>query len=130
MLIVDANIILRLILNDNEDMVNQARTRLLTDTFYIKREVIAEVVYVLSGVYNTGREDVRKAILELIDTERIIVESEDVVRYAIDAFKMHKLDLVDCLLYAYNQVDGEGVFTFDKKLKKLLQNIHNIKTNS
>jgi len=121
MLIVDANIVLRMILNDNEDMVNQTRTRLLTDTFYIKREVIAEVVYVLSGVYNTGREDVGKAILELIDTERIFVESEDIVRYAIDTFKMHKLDLVDCLLYTYNQVDGEEVYTFDKKLKKLLR---------
>jgi predicted nucleic-acid-binding protein len=120
MLIVDANIVLRLILNDNEDMVNQARTRLLTDTFYIKREVIAEVVYVLSGVYNTGREDLGNAIFELIDTERIFVESEDAVRHAIDTFKAHKMDFVDCLLYSYNQVDGEDVFTFDKKLEKLL----------
>jgi len=130
MLIVDANIVLRLILNDNEDMVNQAHTRLLTDTFYVKREVIAEVVYVLSGVYNTGREDVGKAIFELIDTERIFVESEDSVRYAIDAFKVHKMDFVDCLLYAYNQVDGEEVFTFDKKLNKLLHNANNSKTDS
>ncbi|MCL2344138.1 MAG: PIN domain nuclease, partial [Firmicutes bacterium] len=77
MLIIDANVVLRLILNDNEKMVKEARTQLLSDTFFLKREVIAEVVYVLSGVYKTKRDDVGKAILEVLEAEGVLVESED-----------------------------------------------------
>ena len=120
MLIIDANVVLRLILNDNEKMVKEARTQLLSDTFFLKREVIAEVVYVLSGVYKTKRDDVGKAILEVLEAEGVLVESEDTVRYAIDTFQTQALDFVDCLLYAYHSVEGEKIFTFDQKLQKLL----------
>ena len=34
------------------------------------------------------------------------------------------------IVYAYNQVDGEEIFTFDKKLNKLLLNAHNTKTDT
>jgi predicted nucleic-acid-binding protein len=121
MLVVDANVVLRLILNDNEEMVEEARTRLLSDTFLIKCEVVAEVVYVLSGVYKTGREDVGKAIFELLETENIFVESEDTVRSAINTYQTHNLDFVDCMFHAYHIVEGEKIYTFDKKLKKLLE---------
>ena len=120
MLIVDANVILRLILNDNDEMTGKARVQLLSNEFYIKREVIAEVVYVLSGVYKADRRDVGAAILELLETEGIFVESENTVRYAVNAYQTHALDFVDCLLYAYQNVEREKVFTFDKKLRKLL----------
>jgi predicted nucleic-acid-binding protein len=120
MLIVDANVVLRLILNDNKEMVEKSRSLLETQSFLIKREVLAEVVYVLAGVYNTTREDVEKVILELLETEEILVESENIVRYAITTYKSRSLDFVDCLLHAYQDVDGEIVFTFDKKLNKLL----------
>jgi len=120
MLIVDANIILRLILNDNEKMVNDARTQLLSNTFYIKREVIAEIVYVLAGIYKTERLDVGKALLELLDTEGIIVESDETVRYAINTYQIQTLDFVDCLLNAYHKVEDENIYTFDQKLLKLL----------
>ena len=87
----------------------------------VKREVIAEVVYVLAGVYKTTREDIEKALFELMDTERIFIESEDIVRYAITTYKTHSLDFVDCLLHAYQNIDGDTIFTFDKKLNKLLE---------
>jgi len=120
MLIVDANIILRLILNDNIEMVKDARMQLQTETFLIKREVLAEVIYVLAGVYQTTKEDIEKAIFKLLDTEHIYVESEEVVRYAISTYKNHTVDFVDCLLHAYQDVDGEVIYSFDKKLNKLL----------
>jgi len=121
MLIVDANVILRLVLNDNEEMVRKARTKLLADTFYIKREVIAEIVYVLAGVYKTQRMDAAKAIFEVMETDGIFAESEDTVRYALNTYQTHTLDFVDCMLHAYQNVEGEAVFTFDQKLQKLLR---------
>jgi predicted nucleic-acid-binding protein len=120
MLIIDANIVLRLILNDHEEMVGKVLAKLLTDTFFIKREVLAEVVYVLTGVYKTDRMNVGKAIFRVLETEGIFVESEETVRYAISTYQTHSLDFVDCMLHAYKSVGGEEVFTFDNKLQKLL----------
>jgi len=127
MLIIDANVVLRLILSDDMEMVEKARLLLETDSFFIKREVLAEVVYVLNGVYKTPREDVEKVIFELLETENIHVESENIIRYAISTYKSHSLDFVDCLLHAYQDVDGETVFTFDKKLNKLLGSTSTVK---
>jgi len=42
------------------------------------------------------------------------------VVYAIDLFASTSLDFVDCLLAAYHSLNGEIVFTFDKKLNKHL----------
>ena len=120
MIIIDANAILRYILNDNADMATKVRELLVNNKVTVRFEVIAEVVYVLTGVYKATREDVEKAIIELLDTERIYVESEDIVRYAITTYKTHSLDFVDCLLYAYQNIDGEVIYSFDKKLNKLL----------
>ena len=120
MLTVDANVILRLILNDNDEMVEKARTQLLSDTFFIKREVIAEVIYVLSGVYKTERKDVARTILEIMETDGIFIESENIVRYAMNVYQTHTLDFLDCMLHAYQSVENEEAFTFDQKLQRLL----------
>ena len=120
MLTVDANVILRLILNDNAEMVKAARLALSKDFFFIKHEVLAEVVYVLAKMYNVSRDDISKAITGILKNRRIRVESKKTVRYAISAYQSHSLDFVDCMLYAYQIVREEEIFTFDKKLQKLL----------
>ena len=83
-------------------------------------EVIAEVVYVLKGVYALERDRIAgtlKAFLELVDCRQ-----KDVLRAALDAYGEHNLDFVDCVLYAYHKVEGAKIATFDKKLLKLMNN--------
>ena len=45
----------------------------------------------------------------------------DKVSYAADVYADTTLDFVDCLLIAYYVLDGEDVFTFDKKLANHLK---------
>ncbi len=47
MVILDANLILRIILNDHPEMSNHAVSIIETGNAYVTIEVIAEVVYVL-----------------------------------------------------------------------------------
>ena len=46
MVIFDTNMILRYLLNDNEEMKNTAKRYLIDDKVYVTIEVIAEVIYV------------------------------------------------------------------------------------
>lgn len=53
--IVDANIILRYLLQDAVQFLDQARDKIENHNIFIPNEVIAEVVYVLEKVYKVER---------------------------------------------------------------------------
>lgn len=52
MKIADANVILRYLLNDNEELSDKAVKIIEDNEVLLPNEVIAEVVYVLDKVYN------------------------------------------------------------------------------
>lgn len=93
-------------------------TEVIISGAYTKAEVIAEVVYVLKNVYSTPKDKIKSIIHGL--SEIILIENANCVLYAIDLFADVSLDFVDCLLVAYHSLNGENVFTFDKKLNKHL----------
>lgn len=117
MRLIDANVILRFVLNDNAEMAQRA-AEVIASGAYTKPEVIAEVVYVLKNVYSTPKDEIKSIIHGLSDI--IQIENTSCVVYAIDIFASTSLDFVDCLLVAYHLLNGELVFTFDKKLNKHL----------
>lgn len=118
MKLIDANVILRYLLNDNQEMALQAKA-VVASGAYAKPEIIAEVVYVLKGVYQVTRVDIRVFIRELLNSVRCA--ESDAVTYAVDVYADTSLDFVDCLLIAYHVVGKEDVFTFDKKLANRLK---------
>lgn len=87
---------------------------------YTKPEVIAEVVYVLKGVYQINRANICTYIKALL--QAVYCEEEPAVSYALDLYVNSALDFVDCLLIAYHKVNKELVFIFDKKMNKYLNN--------
>ena len=117
MQLIETNVILRFVLNDNAEMAKRAAEVIESGT-YTKPEIIAEVVYVLKSVYSTPKDKIKSIIHGLSDIVRI--DNSDCVIHAIDLFSSTSLDFVDCLLVAYHSLNGETVFTFDKKLNKHL----------
>lgn len=117
MQLIDTNVILRCILNDVPEMSQRAAT-IIENGAYTKPEIIAEVVYVLRSVYSTPKEKIKSILHDV--SEIVQIESSESVLYAIDLFADTSLDFVDCLLVAYHVLNGENVFTFDKKLSKYL----------
>ena len=69
--IVDANVILRYLLNDIKDLAEKAAQLLESEEVYIPNEITAEVVYVLEKVYKVEREDIASAITELLGYSNI-----------------------------------------------------------
>ena len=119
MVMLDANMILRYLLNDNQRMADTAEEYLNSGDVSVTIEVIAEVVYVLKGVYSMEQTIIAETVgrfLELVDCPEM-----DVLRFALDAYGAINLDFVDCVLYGYHTRKGTVIATFDKKLLKLVE---------
>lgn len=116
--LIDANIILRFILNDNESLSQKARKIVLEKDCRVSYEVIAEVVYVLSGVYEIGRTGISNAISTFLPN--VTVSNEKVIQTALAYFAETKLDFVDCILAAQSIIAKNEILSFDKKLNNFI----------
>ena len=121
MIRIDTNYIVRYLVNDNIEMADIAEEILTTKDVFIANEILAEVVYVLFGVYKISRVDISNQLLELINFDNIFVSNHEVVKKSFEIFKNRNLDFVDCLLCAYS--NNDEIITFDKKLNKCISSI-------
>lgn len=112
MKIIDANVILRYILNDIPEMSLSAKEIITKSEVFVPTEVFAEVVYVLLGVYSISRTMICDILCEFID--EVKTTDPTVLKEGLQTFSKTALDFVDCLLYAYHTVFGYDVVTFDK----------------
>lgn len=116
--LIDANVILRYILNDNEDMCDKAKEIILNGAFTTP-EVIAEVVYVLKGVYHVDRTEIAICITTFLN--EIDIQNKNVIKRALSIYSLKNLDFVDCILIARHQILKDDIFSFDKKLNNNLE---------
>ncbi len=116
MKIVDANLVLRYLLNDIEKQAKEAFSILNSGSVTLLNEVIAEIVYVLEKVYRVDRDKICSELKELISSENILINNADVMEYALDVFSTSRLDFIDALLCSYAKVTNATIYTFDKKL--------------
>ena len=121
MKIVDANIVLRYLLNDTDDLSEKASELLENNEVFIPNEVIAEIVYVLEKVYKLENKEISSALLNLFEYSNLKVSDLDMLNEALKIYAERKLDFVDTLLYAYHKIRKHEIFTFDKKLNNLLK---------
>lgn len=117
MQLIDANVIIRCILNDCPEMTSKA-IEVIDGGAYTKPEIISEVVYVLQKVYSIQRSQIRSLVNEILNA--VSCTKEKCVRMATDIYASISLDFVDCLLIAYHRINNENIFSFDKKLNKHL----------
>ena len=119
MIYADANIFLRFILNDNEEMADYAENLLNNEEVFLLHEVISEMVYVLKSVYRTERADISEKLSELLKYTK--TTDKRVMLLALRTYAETKLDFVDCILYAYNKSKNAEIATFDKKLQNKMK---------
>jgi len=120
MIRIDTNYIIRYLVNDNIEMADIAENIILNKHIFISNEILAEVVYVLSGVYDISKNDITNQLLSLIEFDNISVSNYKVIKKAFTIFRNKNLDFVDCLLCSYSSQDE--IITFDRKLNKCISN--------
>ena len=118
MTLIDANVILRFLIGDNEEMLAVAKQAVESGEAYTLPSILAEVVYVLHGHYEVERTVVRDSLVHLLD--QVSVEHPEVIVSALNYYADRGIDFVDGMLIARARLLGERVLSFDKKLNRLI----------
>lgn len=116
--LVDANVILRYLIGDGGELAERARGIIESDEAYAYPEVLVEVVYVLSGVYEVPRRDICMAFRKLM--QFMSFYDLDMLICAFNYYELTTMDFVDCLLVARKLVLKEHVASFDKQVNHYL----------
>ena len=116
--LIDANVILRYLLSDHPEYSERAR-KVIAEGAYTLPEVIAEVVYVLKGVYKVGRGEISNTLIDFMD--EVAIDNQEVITLALSLYSDTTLGVVDCILLACHRITGVEVISFDKKLNRNLE---------
>ncbi len=118
---VDTNVLVRLLLDDDEEQGRAARALQRSHApLFVPHVVLAETAWVLVSVYGFSREKLRALIEMLVDTEGLVLQEPEVVQAALAAFGSSRADFSDCLILAVTQRAGMSpLATFDEKLAAL-----------
>lgn len=117
---LDANAVLRYLL---EDIPNQAEAvaEAVADGAEVTVEVLAECVYVLSGVYGVPRSGIAESLGILLD--EVTCKRFRVAAAALGLYSGSSCDFIDCVLAAEHAECGREVLTFDGELQSLLRQV-------
>lgn len=121
MKILDANMILRFLIQDDESAADIVEKLIENEEVLVLPEVIAEVIYVMTKVYHIDRSTTVDIVSSFLDDPHVKSEKTDVLIKGIYYFGKTSLDFVDCLLCAYYTVSGYEICTFDKKLNNIIK---------
>ena len=118
MILLDANIILRYLVDEDVEALNKAEEYIRRKDAFITAEVIEEVIYVLQKVYYVKRSKISSLLVGVITS--LNVNDKEVIILALEVFGRTNLDFVDCVLFAYHKLSDSEIATFDKQLIKLI----------
>ena len=121
MQLIDTNIILRYLLNDNIEFTSKSEDIIENNNVTVLTEVICEVVYVMQKVYRIERKEIVTILMDFLKYPNIsTVDNLTLIQGALKFYQAKNIDFVDALLCSYHKVSGDEIFTFDKKLNKLM----------
>ena len=118
--LLDANAVLRYLLEDIQEQSDVVAETIEAGA-EVTVEVLAECVYVLSGVYYVSRSDIAESLGILLD--EVTCRRKRVAAAALGLYSGSSFDFVDCVLAAEVSENGREALTFDKKLQSLFSRV-------
>ena len=122
---IDTNVLLRVIVADEPKQAEAARKFIQDncspdDPGYVSYITLVELVWTLATAYQLSREDISRALEQILETAQLDVESSNDVALALRDYRRGPADFADCLLARINAAAGcEHTVTFDRKASKL-----------
>jgi predicted nucleic-acid-binding protein len=120
--LIDANVILRYLLQDDDALFKKAsalleRVKMGEEAVVIPESVLAECVYVLLKVYKIDRQVISKQLRGLFAYKGIVNSDKKDLMDSILLFSQTKLSIVDCIACSKSINNGMSLFTFDDDLR-------------
>ena len=75
----------------------------------------------MNKLYNVEKIKIYEAIKLLLNMEGIAFQNKETIELAFKTYSEKNLDIVDCMLFAYNKKEKFDIKTFDKKLNNLIK---------
>ena len=121
---LDTNILVRYLVDDDVDQ--SAAVRALAGTLtaekpaFVCREVIVELVWVLERSYGFSRDAISTALLDMLSSEGIVLETSDDVARAALGYRRGDADFSDLMIAAASRREGAlPLYTFDQRASRL-----------
>jgi predicted nucleic-acid-binding protein len=116
---IDANVLLRALLNDDPGQSALARDLLASFTEerrgYLGISAVLEIFWVLRSRYRVPRDAIHETMRELLMTRYLDVESSEAVAQALSMYQKRRAEFEDALLGARNVEAGcDLTYTFDR----------------
>ena len=121
MVLLDTNAVLRFVLKDISSQHKEIVNFLTKNQSLVRLEVLVEMIYVLEKYYKKSRVEIAHIVFILGKTENLLFQYPRVITRALHFFIDEGMDIVDCILCAFNVVMGHEVFSFDKDMNALLR---------
>lgn len=122
---LDTNLLVRLLVEDDPVQTERAKrfvARHCTPDSpgFINCVVLAEFVWVLSGIYRFGRGDIASAIETLLAGRDRVIEYHEEVQEALAEYNASSVGFTDAMIARINRARGcEGTATFDRRAARL-----------
>ena len=122
---VDANVILRLFINDPPEMAEQAqklfaRVDAGEIRLVVAEVVVAEVVWVMQSFYHYPPAAISSILQNFLIHEGLVCENKSRLLIALSLFASKNIDLIDALVSV--QMNQEGIaeiYSFDQHFERL-----------
>lgn len=124
MIALDTNVLARYLVRDHPSQAEAARVLVgaLTrdNPGFLCREVIVELVWILSRSYGTPREQIGRVLLGLFGAEGIVIEAAEDVAAAALAYPRGVSDFADLMiLAAARRAEATPLYTFDRRASRV-----------
>lgn len=122
---IDTNVLLRVIIADEPKQAEAARNFIRNhcspdDPGYVSHITMVELVWTLGKAYQLSREDISRAVEQILETAQLDVESSNDVAAALKDYRKGTADFADCLLARVNAAAGcDYTITLDRKAARL-----------
>lgn len=116
---IDANVILRALLNDHPRQSAMARDLLASldeeRRGYLGIPAVLEIFWVLRSRYKVPREALHQTMRELLMTQHLEIESSEALAQAVSMYRKRRAEFEDVLLAQRNVEAGcDLTYTFDQ----------------
>lgn len=120
---IDTNVLVRYLTQDEPAQARRA-SAIIEGTLakggncYLSVIVLCEIAWVLRGAYGLKKKSILLAVDQILETAGFLVEGRDLVREAVEQFRLGRGDFTDYLLGARNRAAGcSDTVTFDRSLR-------------
>ena len=122
--LLDANVILRYLLKDEEVLFAKAsavleKAKTGDEKVIILESVLTECVYVLARIYRVDRSTIAAQLRGLFYYKGVVNPDRKDLVDALVIFGQTNLSIVDCILCAKSKNHEMPLLTFDKDLKRI-----------